>query len=246
VNVPAEATRIAAELRAAGLPDRAINEKRYLKSDFVHFGVPVPTIRKTAVAAARACRSRTGVRALADALWSFTEDGTPVHETRVAAIEVLIRRVELLQPPDLHLAERLIRDSASWVYVDNLAEKLVGGLITRFPETVTTLDVWVSDPYTWIRRTALLALLPGIRTGSPDLARLTRYGDLLIDESEFFIRKALGWVLRELSKKDPTWVRDWVTARTGRISGVTIREATRHLPPPDADRLLTAYRSGRR
>ena len=93
------------------------------------------------------------------------------------------------------------------------------------------------------RRTALLALIPGIRRGESDLTRLAEYGDALIDEREFFIRKSLGWVLRELSKRDPAWVTAWVGDRASRISGVTFREAVRHLPAPDRDALQAAYRS---
>jgi len=104
------------------------------------------------------------------------------------------------------------------------------------------LDVWVSDPYMWMRRAAVLALLAGIRVGKPDLDRIDRFGDALTGEHEFFIRKALGWVLRELSKKDPRWVIEWVGARTGAISGVTMREAVRRLPEEDASRLLATQR----
>ncbi|MFP3963641.1 DNA alkylation repair protein [Actinomadura fulvescens] len=235
MDVAHEAARIEKELRAQADPARAENEKRYLKSDFVHLGVPMGTLRKIAVSAVRGGSRREDVLALAEALWTVTESGRPVHETRMAAIEVLVRRAAVLEPGDLHFAERLIRESASWVYVDHLAEKVVGGLVVRVPDLADVLDRWVGDPYLWIRRTAMLALLAGVRAGDPDLGRISAYGDELIGEREFFIRKALGWVLRELSKKGHAdWVRDWVAARTGTISGVTLREAVRHLPPGDA------------
>jgi 3-methyladenine DNA glycosylase AlkD len=246
MNAAEETTRIVAELRGLGGPERAEREKRYLKSDFVHFGVPVPAIRKVAVAAVRGRPAREDALALAAALWSVTENGRPVHEARVASIEVLTRRAGVLEPGDVAVAERMIRDSAGWVYVDLLADKVVGALIVRFPETAASLDRWVADRYLWIRRTALLALLPGIRAGAPDLDRLSRYGDVLIDETGFFIRKALGWVLRELSRKDPAWVHDWVAPRAARISGVTLREAVRHLPPEDAARLNASYKLAHR
>ncbi|GAA2117590.1 DNA alkylation repair protein [Actinomadura alba] len=235
--------RVEAELRAQADPVRAVQEKRYLKSDLAHIGVPVPAIRKVAVAAARAQQDRAGILALAEPLWTAAEDGTPVHELRVAAIEVLIRRVRLLEPADLRVVERLVRDSRSWVYVDALADKVAGALVLRTPAQVTALDRWAADPCFWIRRTALLALLPGIRTGDADLARLSRYGDMMIGEREFFIRKALGWVLRELSKRDPAWVRAWVAERIPVISGVTFREAVRRLPEPDREVLDAAYRA---
>ncbi len=137
----------------------------------------------------------------------------------------------------------MIRDSPSWVDVDGLADKIVGGLLLAFPETARTLDAWVGDPCLWIRRTSLLALLPGIRAGRPDTARLERYGAALVAEREFFVRKALGWVLRELAKRDSAQVAAWTGAHLAEMSGVTLREAVKYLPEDDAARLRAAYRA---
>ncbi|MBW8487406.1 DNA alkylation repair protein [Actinomadura parmotrematis] len=243
MDVAEEAARIEAELRALADPDRARYERRYLKSDLAHLGVPVPAIRKIALPAVRDVPPRADLRALANVLWAAREGGRPLHETRVAAIEVLVRRAEILDTRDLGFAERLIRDSATWAHVDGLAEKVVGVLLSRHPETGTALDGWVADPCMWIRRSALLALLPGVRRGTPDLARLSRYGDAVLAEKEFFIRKALGWLLREQARHDPAWVRDWTAARIGAVSGVTFREAVRRLPKSDAAALTAAYRA---
>ncbi|MGI5233248.1 DNA alkylation repair protein [Actinoallomurus sp. CA-142502] len=227
---------IEAQLGELADPARAVQEKRYLKSDLRHLGVRVPALRRLAIAAATDL-TREEILTLAEELWS-----APVHERRMVAIEVLRRGVPLLIADDLSFAERLIRDSLSWAYVDTLAEKIAGGLVTRHPQLAGTLDRWVGDDDFWIRRSALLALLPGIRSGSADLERLARYGDALVAEREFFIRKALGWVLRELAKSDPAWVRAWVRDHVTVVSGVTIREAVRHIPDSDREALLAAYR----
>jgi 3-methyladenine DNA glycosylase AlkD len=252
MDVGAVVAAVQQELRALANPVRAEGEKRYLKSDFVHIGVGMPATRRIAVDAVRDGPSRAELRALAGGLWAATEGGAPVHEMRIAAIEVLIRGVKLLGPDDVEFAERLIRDSPSWAYVDALAVKVVGALVVRHqdrPDLGGALDRFVRDENFWIRRTALLALLPGLKAGGSvrdgHLTRLSRYGDLLIDEKEFFIRKALGWVLREVSRRDPEWVTAWVAPRVRRMSGVTIREAVRHLPEADRERLMAAYRNGR-
>ncbi|OLT38057.1 hypothetical protein BJF79_28010 [Actinomadura sp. CNU-125] len=243
MDVEGEAARILAELRGLADPVRAENERRYLKSTFVHIGVPVPALRKVAVSAVREPPARDDLLALAAALWTVEDAGRPVHEARMAAVEVLVKRVKVLEPGDVEVAERMVLDSASWVYVDNLAERVAGALVLREPGLAAVLDDWVADPCMWVRRSALLALLPGVRTGAPDLARLARFGDALIGETEFFIRKALGWVLREQSKKDPAWVANWVEAHIRDVSGVTLREAVRHLPDGDAVRLTAAYKA---
>ena len=67
----------------------------------------------------------------------------------------------------------------------------------------------------------------------------------MLDEKEFFIRKAIGWVLREVGKRRPVEVTAWLAPRTHRASGVTMREAVKYLPPADAERLSTAYRQKR-
>lgn len=234
--------RIMAALRGQAKPERAENERRYLKSDFAHVGVPVPAVRKVVAPVVKPKTARDEVVALAGALWDVAEGGRPVHEARMAAIEVLVKKASLLGPGDVAVAERMVRDSSSWVYVDGLAEKVVGRLATRHPELNRTLDAWIGDPCMWLRRTAVLALLAGIRAGEPDLERIDRYGDAVLGEREFFIRKALGWVLRELSKKDPGWVTAWVEPRAADMSGVTFREAVRHLPEEDAGRLIAAQR----
>ncbi len=106
------------------------------------------------------------------------------------------------------------------------------------------IDAWASDGDFWVRRSALLALLPGIRAAQPDLARFTRYAEPLLAEKEFFIRKAIGWVLREISRRDPEWVAEWTRGHASEMSGVTFREAVRRLPAGDAER-LRRLRSGR-
>jgi 3-methyladenine DNA glycosylase AlkD len=67
----------------------------------------------------------------------------------------------------------------------------------------------------------------------------------MLEEREFFIRKAIGWVLRETAKRRPDEVFSWLAARTDRISGVTIREAVKYLDERRADRLIEAYRAHR-
>ena len=80
----------------------------------------------------------------------------------------------------------------------------------------------------------MLALLGPLRRGEGDFERFGRYADAMLDEKEFFIRKAIGWVLRETSKKRPDLVYEWIAPRTDRASGVTLREALKYLDPPSA------------
>ena len=230
------------ELRAVGSPDRAAQEKRYLKSDLEFLGGSVWEIRRVAQAFVRGAAPMTHDQlvALVHALWA-----KPVHERRMAAVVLLELHPKLLTAEDLPLIERLLRESLTWALVDGLAGDVVSGLLMRLPAEVTpVLDRWATDPDFWIRRSSLLAELGPLRAGA-DPAPFLRRADAMLDEKEFFIRKAIGWVLREVGKRRPAEVVAWLAPRTHRASGVTMREAVKYLPPPDAERLMRGYREKR-
>ena len=238
------ADHIEAELRAAGTPERAAQEKRYLKSDLEHLGASVPAMRKVVVAFRRSHPDlvREQVVELARVLWA-----KPIHERRAAAVELLELKGNLLVGEDIGFVEKLLRQSRGWALVDNLAANVVGDLTERFPATLhPVLDRWAKDADFWLRRSALLALLLPLRRGKGDFARFCRYADGMLEEKEFFIRKAIGWVLRETGKKTPRRVVDWLLPRAGRASGLTVREASRHLPAKDRTRLLQAHAKRKR
>jgi alkylated DNA nucleotide flippase Atl1/3-methyladenine DNA glycosylase AlkD len=234
----AEVQRIAAILRPLGTPRRAAGEKAYLKSDLEFFGVGIPALRREARAWLRSHRGagRDLLTRLAAALWR-----RPVHELRTFAIELLVAREALLEPADLELIERMLRESRTWAYVDAIATHIVGPLAERHPELATTLDRWSADPDSWLRRAALLALLGplarGGAIGAESWRRWVRWADAMLEEREFFVRKAIGWVLREVGKSHPKRVADFLAPRLGRVAGLTLREAVKYLPPAERKRL---------
>ena len=225
----AAAAAITAELRAAGRPDRAVREKAYLKSDLDFFGVGVPATRTVV---RTWCRAHPGLghddlTGLTAALWA-----QPVFEPRMAAQMLLIQNPDLLGPPDIPLIERMLREARTWALVDALTCDLMGPLAERQPGLGAVLDRWAADPDFWIRRSALLSLLLPLRRGAGDFDRFSRYADQMLDEKEFFIRKAIGWVLRETARKRPALVAGWLEPRITRVSGVTLREALKPLSEP--------------
>jgi 3-methyladenine DNA glycosylase AlkD len=238
----AAAATLTQALRPFGSTARAAQEKRYLKSDLEFIGVAVPDIRrvvKSAVKEHLAASDKRGVRLDGETAvaWALALWREPVHERRAAAIEILQLAVTRLAAANLAIVERLIRDSRTWAYVDALAGNIAGAVALRDASSWERVDAWAADEDFWVRRSALLALLPGIRAGRPDLPRFVRYSDPMLAEREFFIRKAIGWVLREISRKDPGWVATWTEDRLAEISGVTFREAVKHLPPEARARL---------
>jgi 3-methyladenine DNA glycosylase AlkD len=228
------ADAVVAALRPLGDAERAAGEKRYLKSELDFLGIRLPDLRSVVVAASREHRElgRADVISWALALW----DG-PLWEQRCAAVELLRARVRDLIADDLGAVATLIRAAAGWALVDPLAGDVAGQIALAHPQGWRRIDLWALDDDFWIRRSALLSLLPGIRAGRPDLARFDQYARPMLGENEFFVRKAIGWVLREIAKSEPGYVTAWTDRHLHAMSGVTFREAVRRLPQADARRL---------
>lgn len=233
------ARKIEAELRRSGSHERAAGEKAYLKSDLRFLGVRLAEIRRVAKEVARDPRvDRDEALRLVEELWR-----EPVFERRMVAALILDFRADDLRTEDLELIEQLIRESRTWALVDVLAGDVVGEMALRL-RIRRTLDRWARDDDFWVRRASLLAELKPLKHDAP-FEPFARRADRILEEREFFIRKAIGWVLRETSKRRPDEVYRWIAPRTHRASGVTMREAVKYLDARRADRLMAAYAAGR-
>jgi 3-methyladenine DNA glycosylase AlkD len=237
VDCEALAETIDAELRAGGRPERAEKEKAYLKSGLRHYGTSVPATRTAAEATTRQHPELTHdeLVAVVNVLWS-----QPVHERRMASVELLDLYCDRLGPDDAALLERLLRESQTWALVDGLAASMMGQLVERHSELGAVLDRWALDNDFWLRRAAMLALLVPLREGRGDFDRFGRYADAMLDDREFFIRKAIGWVLRDTARRRPDLVYEWLLPRASRASGVTIREAVKPLSASQSAAIVAA------
>jgi 3-methyladenine DNA glycosylase AlkD len=236
-KVAAVADELERTLRGRATAERAAQEKRYLKSAIEHLGCTMPVLAATAKAfkKARPDLTHDELVALVEELWP-----RGIFEDRAMAVELLELHPRLLVAEDVELIERVLRDAHTWALVDALAVSVVGPLVERFPALTRTMARWARDEDFWIRRSALLSQLLPLRKGRTDLELFGRWADPMLEEREFFIRKAIGWVLREASKQDPQAVYEWLLPRAARASGLTIREATKYLAPKQRDAVLAA------
>jgi hypothetical protein len=146
------------------------------------------------------------------------------------------------------LLESMLRQAHTWALVDPLAIGVVGPLLDRHPERGRRRPRPVG------RRRRLLD--PSRRRCWPtwqrfvpvggDWDRFCRHADAMLDEGEFFIRKAIGWVLRDTARERPDLVYQWILPRAERASGVTLREAVKRLSPAQAAAVMDRYRNSRR
>jgi len=200
-------------LRRAGSAARAKGEKAYLKSELRFWGTGQEPIRAAVrdYCDAHPDLTRGDLRAIAETMYA-----TDVHELRASAIGVLERNSDLLVDRDLPWLITLVRRSKSWAYVDWLAPKVIGDVIARDGRSRRRLSVWAKDDDFWVRRAALWS----------------RLAATMLEEREFFIRKAIGWVLREVSKKRPELTYEFLRKHKGRVSRLSLQEGAKYLPGP--------------
>jgi len=213
-------------LRAAGRPERARFDSAYLKSDLVFYGVTLPEIHRIAREYTREHPEidRRSLRALA--VGAFR---TRKHDLRTVAIAIVDRRRALLEDRDLPWLIDVADACNTWAHIDWLAVGVIGDVIARYPASRRWLARWATQKNFWVRRTAILAQHDQLKRGEGDWPLFVRVTDPMLGETEFFIRKAIGWVLREVSKKYPKRVFDYILPRRDRMSGLTLREGAKYL-----------------
>ncbi len=220
--------RLRAALSAAGDPERALAQQAYLKSEMPHYGIGSPELKVLlrSFLAEFKPSSRAEWEQTVRVLW----DGATHREERYAAIGFAQHRAaKKWQDPDaLDLYRHLISTGAWWDLVDTVAGDLVGGVLASYRrKTTPTMREWATADDLWLRRAAILCQLKhGTDT---DLDLLLYAIEANVDDTSFWLRKAIGWALRQYARTDPEWVRAEVARLGSRLSGLSQREALKHL-----------------
>jgi 3-methyladenine DNA glycosylase AlkD len=219
---------VRAGLATRANPVKAEGMRAYMKSEMPYLGVQSTPLREV-------CREVfdvfpvEGFEAWRDAIRELWR-GARFREERYVALELLgdrrfrgYRTLEVLP-----LYEELIVDGAWWDLVDDLATHHVGDLLRRFPtEMRPVLLRWSRGDDHWLRRTSIICQVGSKRQTDREL--LFACIEPSIGERDFFLRKGIGWALREYAKVEPDAVREYVAANEQRLSGLSKREARKHL-----------------
>ncbi|MGQ0838904.1 DNA alkylation repair protein [Actinokineospora sp.] len=208
-------------------PTRAPDMRRYMKSDMPFRGVPKPARAALvrAVFAEHVLTDRAAWIATVAELWH----GARYREERYVALDLSgHRRYADWQDVDLlSLYEDLVVTGAWWDFVDEIAARRVGPLLRAHPAELTpTMRAWARDADRWKRRTAVICQLGAKAATDTDL--LTAVIESTVDDPDFFLRKGIGWALREFGKTEPGWVRQFVHTHPD-LSPLSRREALKHL-----------------
>lgn len=229
VGVVRELVRaVRAGLAAAGDPERAVGQQRYMKSAMPYRGVRQPELVRLTrgIFAEYVLPDRAGWESAVRTLW----DAAEFREERYAAIALTGHRAyaSYQDTATLPLYEHMIVTGAWWDYVDELAIRRVGPILRRDPDVVAPmLRSWSTDDDLWRRRTSIIAQIKS--KADTDLALLTDCLAPNLGHRDFFVRKAIGWALREYAKTDPDWVRRYLAEHGDQMSGLSKREAAKHL-----------------
>ncbi|PPK66783.1 DNA alkylation repair protein [Actinokineospora auranticolor] len=218
---------VRAALKAAADSRRAPEMQRYMKSDMPFRGVPKP-VRELAlkpVFAAHAPADRAEWISAVGELWREAE----FREERYAATDLLAHRVfgRWRDVDMLPLFEEFVVTGAWWDHVDELASRQVGALLLSHRDVVTPeMYAWATDADRWKRRVSVICQLPA--KGETDLDLLAHAIESNEDDKDFFLRKGIGWALRQYARVDPGWVTHFVDSHPG-LSPLSRREALKHL-----------------
>lgn len=224
-------TGIRTSLVAAQDPGRAPQMQAYMKSELPYFGIPSPVLKpllRTALASPVLDRRTWEV-----AIRRLWDDATHREEWYAALALVSHRHYRAFQDPELlPLLEHLITTGAWWDVVDDIAAHKVGPVLLAHPDEVTpVIRRWAVDDDLWLRRTAIICQLGAKWDTDMELFEFALSQNL--DGSRhgkvFWIRKAVGWALRQHARTDPAWVREYVAKHDSQLSGLSRREALKHL-----------------
>jgi 3-methyladenine DNA glycosylase AlkD len=223
------ADALRAGLAAAGDPAKAPTMQAYTKSAMPFRGVPTPE-RRRLVREVIGQEGEPGDRASWEATARDLWDGATYREERYVAIDLCgLRAARRWQDAALvPMYDHFVVTGAWWDHVEAVAISLIGPILrTDRPSVEPIVRQWMTDADLWRRRTSILVQV--LAKSATDTELLTDAIRANLDDRDFFIRKAIGWALRDYAKTDPFWVRAFVDAHADRLSPLSRREATKHM-----------------
>ncbi|MDP9144151.1 MAG: DNA alkylation repair protein [Actinomycetota bacterium] len=206
-------------------PEKAPGMQAYMKTDMPFYGVQKEGRTAILRQLVRDFQpsDRSEYEDLVLGIWAL-----PHREEKYLALAYARHFKTFIVPESLPLYRGLIVGGAWWDFVDEIATRLIRHLVLEDPtETWPVVDVWIDEDDMWLRRAAVICQIGAKKR--TDAGRLFEFCAERAFEKEFFIRKAIGWALREYAKTEPEAVARFVTDHRGQLSGLSFREASKHI-----------------
>lgn len=212
---------IRAALRGAAEPERAAAQQAYMKSTMPFLGIRLPEVRRLTRTLGVGEQDAAALSAASWRMW----DEAAYREERYAAMALLTLPPLRGALPTVPLIEHMVRTGQWWDITDELSGR-VRELLVAHPEQIApAIRAWARDEDFWVRRIAILSQLT--RRSGFDVQLFTDVVGPNLADGEFFIRKAIGWALRDRARVDPAWVRGFVDEWG--VVGLSKREALKRL-----------------
>ena len=194
------------EFEAHANPKIAAQQKAYLRDQFLFYGLKTPVRRaiQKPFLVREYLPPKENLNALIRLLWQ-----RPQREYHYFAQELMQKYIKQLAKDDIYLFEYMITENSWWDTVDYIAPKLIGEYFKRFPEERGPyVEQWLLSENIWLQRSCLIFQL--LSKEKMDKEFLAYVINSLLGSKEFFINKAIGWVLRDYSRTNPKWVMQFV------------------------------------
>ncbi|MBT3153945.1 DNA alkylation repair protein [Streptomyces sp. CHD11] len=216
--------RLTAAYGPAADPERAPAMRAYMKDVAPFLGITAPARRALSrtVTAGLPRPGEADCAAVALRCWEL-----PEREYHYFAVDYLRRHVRHCSSGFLPVTRHLVTTVPWWDTVDLLAAHVVGALVAADPRLTADMDEWIADDDMWLVRTALLHQLR--YREHTDSARLFAFCLRRSGHPDFFVRKAIGWCLREYARTDPDAVRSFLAREQGRFAPLSVREALKNI-----------------
>ena len=204
---------------------RAVEMKAYLRNQFEFLGIQTPTRRSIYKDLPKLPKDPQYILKIANELWE-----KPEREYRYVACDLLIKNAKVFKLDDLPAFKNLLQKDSWWETVDSLSSAISDIVLNEKlnnRQSQHTMDEWLLDSDFWVRRSAMIHQLGWKKHTDSD--RLMQYALTLAPESEFFIRKAIGWAFRDYAKCNPAFVQNFMHLNKSVFSNLTVKEATKNL-----------------
>lgn len=202
--------------------ERAQQMSKYMKFNFPYLGIQKPALDSLTKSFINNEKKSKEINwELVFFLWDKEQ-----REYHYTAMNYLIAMKKYLKAADIHALERLMEVHSWWDSIDTISPNLVGQLYLSFPsEVLPVIMQWAVSENLWLNRAAILFQLK--YKSKTDTALLSKIINLNKDTKEFFKNKAIGWILREYSKTNSSWVSEFI--RNTQLHSLSVREGSKYI-----------------
>lgn len=205
-------------------PEYASSQAAYMRNQFSYFGMNSPQRREIQKPFLKKeyLPPKSEFGSIVKALWK-----QPERDFQMFALDFMKKYIRQIEEEDIELFEYVITHKSWWDTVDFIAANMLGAYFKKFPDQQQLyVDKWLGSGNMWLQRSALLFQLSYKDQLNTELLTFTI--EPLLGSKEFFINKAIGWILRQYAKTNPEWVINYV-ADTPQLANLSKREALKRI-----------------